>query len=460
MTIHDVRAVRAHETRTFGNRPEHCIDQLDPGSLARRLVVFTPTGQVIDALFACASQHIGGMTQLDIVRRVASRNPDSLWAIARKDKYDVSNPNGEGFVAFLMLNDAGLNRLVAGTLDTQNPDPTLLAGQNEKPAGIYIWALHARGTLAAGVSLVFEKISTPRYAGVDLYARAVTPDGHRFLEAIGFTPGVRISGIFAPNLHVFRRVYRPHKNRSPIYDTYQRNLPTTDVSVTVARTIEDFMRVVTIRSAVYMAEQECPFDEEFDGNDFSATHLIGYVGDEPAACLRIRYFADFAKVERLAVRREFRKTRLSFQISKAAIELCRAKGYSRIYAHAQKRLLNFFDRLGFRPLEGGREFAFSDFDYVEIVLDTTPHPQAIALGADPYVLIRPEGRWHEPGILERSAIRPVTRPSVDRAPSNRRSTSRERPIPQDFFPASRNQKLCHDLAPTGDVFQKRNAPVR
>lgn len=413
MTIHDVRAVRAHEAhRTFGKRPEHNIDQLDPSALARRLVVFTPTGQVIEKLFERASRDIGRMTGLDVVRRVASRNPDTLWGIARRDRFDVSNPEGEGFVAFLMLNDAGLSQLVAGTLDTQNPDPTLLAAQNEKPAGIYVWALHARGTLAAGISLVFEKISTPKYAGVDLYARAVTPDGHRFLEAIGFTPGVRISGILAPNIHVFRRGYRRRKNSSPIYDSYQQNLSSTDVSVTVARTIDDIMRVVTIRSAVYMAEQECPFDEEFDGNDFSATHLIGYIGDEPAACLRIRYFADFAKVERLAVRKEFRRTRLSFQISKAAIELCRAKGYSRIYAHAQKRLMNFFDRLGFRPLEGGREFAFSDFDYVEIVLDTKPHPQAIGLGADPYVLIRPEGRWHEPGVLERSAVRPVTRPSI------------------------------------------------
>lgn len=415
MTVHDLRAVRAHElARTFGNRPEHAIDQLDSTSLAKRLVAFTPTGQLIDRLFERASREISGMTDLDVVRRVASRNPDSLWAIARRDKYDAAQPDGQGFVAFLMLNDAGLNRLVAGTLDTQDPDPELLAAQNEKPAGIYVWALHARGTLAAGISLVFEKISTPKYAGVDLYARAVTSDGHRFLEAIGFKPGARISGIFAPNLHVFRRVYAPRPKRAPIYDSYERNVSTTNASVTVARTIEDFMRVVTIRSAVYMGEQECPFDEEFDGNDFSATHLIGYVGDEPAACLRIRYFADFAKVERLAVRREFRKTRISFQISKAAIELCRTKGYSKIYAHAQKRLLNFFERLGFCPLPGGREFAFSDFDYVEIVLNTTPHPQAIAFGTDPYVLIRPEGRWHEPGILERSAIRPVTRPSIDR----------------------------------------------
>ncbi len=175
------------------------------------------------------------------------------------------------------------------------------------------------------------------------------------------------------------------------------------------------MRVMAVRSAVYVAEQECPYDEEFDGNDFSATHLIGYVGGEPAGCLRIRYFADFAKVERLAIRKEFRKTRLAFKIAKAAIELCRTKGYRRIYAHAQKRLLNFFSRFGFQPLEGSREFVFSDFDYIEIVLETTPHPQAISIGVDPYIIIRPEGRWHLPGVLERSASRPVRRPSAERA---------------------------------------------
>jgi predicted GNAT family N-acyltransferase len=172
------------------------------------------------------------------------------------------------------------------------------------------------------------------------------------------------------------------------------------------------MRVMTIRSAVYMSEQECPYGEEFDGNDFSATHLIGYVGDEPAACLRIRYFADFVKMERLAVRREFRKTRLAFKIVHAGIELCRTKGYRKIYGHSQKRLLNFWSRFGFKPFEGSREFVFSDFDYIEVSLDLTPHPHAISIGVDPYIMIRPEGRWHVPGILERSAIRPVTRPSA------------------------------------------------
>ena len=122
------------------------------------------------------------------------------------------------------------------------------------------------------------------------------------------------------------------------------------ISIRVAASLSDLMQVVAIRAAVYMAEQDCPYDEEFDGNDFCAMHLIGYVAAEPAACMRIRFFADFAKLERLAVRHEFRGTPLVFDIARAAKELCRLKGYTRIYGHALERLIPFWRRLGARPM--------------------------------------------------------------------------------------------------------------
>ena len=39
---------------------------------------------------------------------------------------------------------------------------------------------------------------------------------------------------------------------------------------------------------------------------------------------------------------------------------------------------------------------------------------AISIGVDPYIMIRPEGRWHVPGVLERSAMRRAMRPSADK----------------------------------------------
>ena len=70
--------------------------------------------------------------------------------------------------------------------------------------------------------------------------------------------------------------------------------------------VSSALAAIAIRGAIYMAEQRCPFEEEFDGNDFSATHLICHKNGEPVGCMRIRYFAGFAKLERLAVRQEGR----------------------------------------------------------------------------------------------------------------------------------------------------------
>ncbi len=65
----------------------------------------------------------------------------------------------------------------------------------------------------------------------------------------------------------------------------------------------------------------------------------------------------------------------------------------------------FWEQRGFERMRGAREFVFSDFDYVEVKLETAKHPQRISLDEDPYVLIRPEGQWDTPGILELSASR-------------------------------------------------------
>src|SRR6201991_1053262 len=113
------------------------------------------------------------------------------------------------------------------------------------------------------------------------------------------------------------------------------------ISVRIARDPNDLMLVTSIRSAVYLAEQDCPFEEEFDGKDLVAAHFLGFVGSEPAGCLRVRFFGEFAKVERLAVRHQFRRSRVSFKLVQAAVEYIKRKGFRRIYGLAQDRLVTF-----------------------------------------------------------------------------------------------------------------------
>ena len=94
----------------------------------------------------------------------------------------------------------------------------------------------------------------------------------------------------------------------------------------------------------------------------------------------------------------------------AGIELARKKGFKRIYGHAQDRLVDFWAHFGAKPLGTDRKLVFSDFSYTEMVIDLEPHPDPITVDSDPYVIIRPEGEWHRPGVLDASATRAPTSP--------------------------------------------------
>lgn len=184
-------------------------------------------------------------------------------------------------------------------------------------------------------------------------------------------------------------------------------------SIRIARNLSDLMIVASIRSAVYLAEQDCPYEEEFDGNDLVAAHFIGFIGGEPAACLRARFFADFAKVERLAVRHQYRRSLIAFKLVRACVAFLKRKGYRRIYGQAQDRLVDFWARFGAKPIGHNRKLVFSDYSYTEMVLELDPDPQAITIDSDPYVIIRPEGEWDRPGVLDRSASRVAASPNRD-----------------------------------------------
>jgi predicted GNAT family N-acyltransferase len=179
----------------------------------------------------------------------------------------------------------------------------------------------------------------------------------------------------------------------------------------VASTPDLLARVFALRAAVFMAEQNCPYEEEFDGNDLAgATHILGLVKGEPAAFLRLRFFAEFVHMGRFGVLPRFRRSLISKIVIEYGIEVSRRKGYRTIYGHSQLRLGKFWSRFGFKPFEKDAKLLFSDHEYFEVRGDFEPHPKAITLMSDPYVIVRPEGAWDEPGVLDKSAARPPTNP--------------------------------------------------
>ena len=196
----------------------------------------------------------------------------------------------------------------------------------------------------------------------------------------------------------------------PLKDVVRRQQSIRGAEIRIARSFDDLLMVYSVRSAVYIAEQECPFAEEFDGNDHCATHLIGFIEGEPAGCIRARFFHDFVKFERLAVLKKFRKSSLASELCRSGIDLARRKGFRRLYAHSREGLEGFYAGFGATPMGSDRKLSFSGFNYTEMLLEIEPSQDAITLDSGGFVLLRPEGDWDRPGVLEISATRPVRDP--------------------------------------------------
>lgn len=194
-----------------------------------------------------------------------------------------------------------------------------------------------------------------------------------------------------------------------------QNAPAGDqpvVTIKLASTSDELMQCFALRSAVYIGEQQCPYWEEFDGNDFTATHLILYVDGEPASSMRLRWFGTFAKFERAVILKRYRSMGLFIPFTQWAMEFARKKGYSRVYLHSQHRLWPIMERQGFRKVDD-KVFHFSDHEYgayyCDLAIDAKETP---SMYTDPLVLNRPEDQLDTPGILEQSVDRGATNPGA------------------------------------------------
>jgi predicted GNAT family N-acyltransferase len=175
------------------------------------------------------------------------------------------------------------------------------------------------------------------------------------------------------------------------------------LTIRVAQGFDDLLKAVAVRAAIFMGEQNCPYAEEFDGNDLAGTTLLALMDEEPVAAMRIRYFGDCAKLERLAVMKPWRARvfDVTLPMAKYAIAFVRRKGFTRVYGHALPEVVRLWARLGCRPTD--RRVTFSGLDFIVVVGEFPPLPDALSHRDDPLVLVRPEGDWDRTGVLDRSS---------------------------------------------------------
>jgi GNAT superfamily N-acetyltransferase len=300
-----------------------------------------------------------------------------------------------GLYAYLPLNDFGAAMIAKGLLDGTRPDPAWICRVGERPAAIYEWLFYGPGLYFRTLPAMAQLFGALCPEGCAFFSRGSTEVSARLLTKLGF---LEARSLF-PEAREDTVVLLPQGARDMPVSREPRRMEVRQV-----RDFEGLAQVISLRSATYLAEQFPLYSEEFDGNDFCATHFVGYIDGDPAGAVRVRYFADFAKIERLAVKLEYRSTKLAFKLVRAAVEHGRLKGFTRFYGHASDEMVPFWQVFGGKVIEGRPEFRFANIAYREMAAEYPPHPMAIKFGAPPMVTIRPEGSWDDPAPLDWSNV--------------------------------------------------------
>jgi hypothetical protein len=170
----------------------------------------------------------------------------------------------------------------------------------------------------------------------------------------------------------------------------------------IVTTYEQLLHAYAIRSICFMEEHGVKARQAFDGNDYQATHVIVYAGEEPIGTVRIRWFKDFAKFERTSFRKAYRDVHVLKACAQFAFDHVARKGFDKVITHAQPKYARLWRViLGFRNADK-QPLYFSGHEepYIELVKELTPPANAISERTDPAVLFRVEGFWDAPSEFE------------------------------------------------------------
>lgn len=164
-------------------------------------------------------------------------------------------------------------------------------------------------------------------------------------------------------------------------------LPLPPVTIRVVGDMNELQQALFVRA---VAERD--YGRALYGDDLSGGIVLAARSGEPLGTIRIRYFAEFARLDGLAVAPHLGSTELARVLVGYAVTLCRRKGYRKIRAFGRAADFAEWRAAGFTVREVFRSTA-SEERYVDLSCECPAHPEGLALGSDPVAFQRPEGDW-------------------------------------------------------------------
>ncbi|MBL4676976.1 MAG: GNAT family N-acetyltransferase [Mucilaginibacter sp.] len=122
-------------------------------------------------------------------------------------------------------------------------------------------------------------------------------------------------------------------------------------------------KVFAIRHEVFVGEQNCPPELEYEFEDQS-THFLATVDGEPGGAARWRKTDKGYKLERFAVLSKFRGYGVGQALVKAVLDDLPVNA-SYIYLHSQVQAVGLYEKFGFKP--SGPQFEEAGIQHFKMV---------------------------------------------------------------------------------------------
>ncbi len=111
----------------------------------------------------------------------------------------------------------------------------------------------------------------------------------------------------------------------------------------------DLEEAFAIRKQVFVIEQQCPEEEEYEHDEVSI-HYLATVNGESAGTARWRLTENGVKLERFAVLQQFRKQGVASALVESILDELLLQPYKTIYLHSQVHAMPLYEKFGFTKL--------------------------------------------------------------------------------------------------------------
>ena len=140
-----------------------------------------------------------------------------------------------------------------------------------------------------------------------------------------------------------------------------------NISITKVTDQENLDKVFAIRRKVFVEEQECPPELEWEYEEES-NHFLATLNHVPAGACRWRRTEKGYKLERFAVLKEFRGKGVAQQLIRTVLsDLPVNANY--IYLHAQLSAVGLYEKFGFEKV--GDQFEEAGIQHFKMVLKSS-----------------------------------------------------------------------------------------